>query len=141
MIATLKPGGCVLAEEMDFVSVAPDPRLAPERRALFSRVIEAHNAVLARRHSFDPFLGRRIAGDLAGAGAVDIGCEGRVSMWHGGEAGGRVWELTLLQLREEMVASGLVAAEEVDAALELCQDQRLGFMSQITMAAWGHRPM
>jgi trans-aconitate methyltransferase len=27
LCAALKPGGCLLAEEMDFVSVAPDPAM------------------------------------------------------------------------------------------------------------------
>jgi SAM-dependent methyltransferase len=139
MLTALRPGGCILLEEMDFLSVAPDPKLEEEGRALFSRVIDAHNAVLAESHSFDPFYGRRLAGELANAGLVDTGCEGRVSTWQGGQAGGRVWQLTLLQLREKLAASGLVTAEEVDAVLELLADPRWRFLSQITVASWGYR--
>jgi SAM-dependent methyltransferase len=140
MLAALRPGGCALLEEMDFVSVAPDPRLDRESRVVFERVVEAHNAVLAESHSFDPFYGRRLAGEVASAGLVEAGCEGRASIWQGGEAGGRVWRLTLLQLRDRLVASGLVTAADVDRALELLEDRRLRFLSQITVAAWGCRP-
>ena len=38
-------------------------------------------------------------------------------MWHGGQAGGRVRKLTLAQLREPMIASGLVTAADIDRAL------------------------
>ncbi len=47
------------------------------------------------QHRFDPFYGRRVTGDLADAGLAEVGCEGRTSMWRGGEAGGRIWRLTL----------------------------------------------
>jgi hypothetical protein len=49
--------------------------------------VDAHNAVLAEEHGFDPGYGRRVAGDLADAGLADVGSAGRASMWNGGEAG------------------------------------------------------
>ena len=90
--------------------------------------------------SFDPFYGRRLVGDLEDAGLADGGCEGRASMWRGGQAGGTAWRLTLAQLREPMIESGLVSAADLDALIPLCDDPRFGIMSQITMAAWGRRP-
>ena len=139
LVAALKPGGWMLAEEMDFVSVVADPRADPAARTRFERVVAAHNAVLATAHAFDPAYGRRLAGDLADTGLHDVGCEGRAWTWRGGEAGATVWRLTLAQLREPMIASGLVTPPDVDAAIALCGDRGFGFLSQITMAAWGRR--
>lgn len=140
MAAALKPGGCLLTEEMDFLSLAPDPRLGQAACDLFTRVIGAHHAVLADRHAFDPFRGRRLAGDLAEAGLVNTVCQGRLAIWQGGQPGGRVWQLTLIQLRDELADSGLVTTEEVDQVIEICGDSRFRFMSQATIAAWGYRP-
>jgi SAM-dependent methyltransferase len=140
MAAALKPGGCLLAEEMDFLALAPDPRPGPAACELFTRVIAAHHAVLARRHGFDPFHGRRLAGDLAEAGLVNTGCQGRLAIWQGGQPGGRIWQLTLAQLRDELAGSGLVTAADVDQVIEMCGDSRFRFMSQATIAAWGYRP-
>lgn len=140
MAAALEPGGWLLIEEMDFLTLAPEPRLGPAACELFSRVIHAHHAVLASRHAFDPFRGRRLAGDLAEAGLVDTGCQGRLAIWQGGQPGGRVWQLTLIQLRDELADSGLVNAAEVDQVIEMCGDPRFRFMSQATIAAWGRRP-
>jgi hypothetical protein len=56
-------------------------------------------------------------------------------MWHGARAGGKVWALTFAQLREPMIGSGEVSAADVDAAIALCADPRLRFVSQMTMAA------
>jgi SAM-dependent methyltransferase len=140
LIAALKPGGWLLAEEIDFVSAVPDPRTDAGAAALFERVVNAHNAVLAERHAFDPFYGRCLPGALEDAGLVDTGSEGRAWMWRGGGPGGRIWQLTIEQLREAIVELGLMDAADVDAAIALCADPRLRTMSPVVMAAWGRRP-
>ena len=111
----------------------------PGARDAFTRVAAAHDAVLAGQHAFDVHYGRRVAGDLADAGLTDIGCEGRVSMWRGGEVGGALWRLTILQLREAMIASGLVTPADVERVLALSGDPAFASVSPIVMAAWGRR--
>lgn len=140
LAAALRPGGWLVAEEMDFVSVAPDPRLDEHAVTVFARVVAAHNAVLADQHMFDPAYGRRLAGDLVDAGLTDVDCEGRASIWRGGEAGGTAWRLTFAQVREPMIRSGLVTSADVDVAMALCTDSRFSFLSQLTLAASGRRP-
>lgn len=128
LVAALKPGGWLVAEEMDFVSAVPDPRLGPDTRALVARAVDAHNAVLAERHSFDPFYGRRLMGELEDAGLAHVACEGRASMWRGGQPGGAARRLTLEQLREPMIASGLVSAADLDALVPLCDDPQFSII-------------
>jgi hypothetical protein len=89
--------------------------------------------------AFEPHYGRPVAGDLAAAGLVEVNAEGRVAMWRGGEDGGRIWRLTIEPLREE-IASGVATADDIHAALALCDDPQAAIVSQITMAAWGRRP-
>jgi SAM-dependent methyltransferase len=141
LIAALEPGGWLVAEEMDFLSVVPDPRLPADSRDLFARAVQAHNTVLAQRHGFDPYYGRQLVGDLEEAGFIEIGCEGRAAMWHGGAPGGAIWRLSLAQIRAPIIESGLLTSAELDAFCALCDDRRLSFQSQITMAGWGRRPM
>jgi SAM-dependent methyltransferase len=140
LIATLRPGGWLVAEELDFASSVPDPRMGPDACALFARVAEAHNAVLAGQHGFDHAYGRRLAGDLADAGLDEVGCDGRAAMWRGGGPGGRIWRQTVAQLSESMVASGHVTAADVERALALYDDPRMSALSPVVMAAWGRRP-
>jgi SAM-dependent methyltransferase len=140
LIGALRPGGLLLAEEIDFVSSVPDPRMDAAPRALFERAVNAHNTVLAQRHSFDPFYGRRVAGDLEDAGLTDVGSEGRAATWRGGGPGGRIWRLSIDQLRDEIVALGLMSPTDLEAALALCDDPGLVVMSPVMMAAWGRRP-
>jgi SAM-dependent methyltransferase len=134
----LRPGGWLLAEELDFGSVAPDPRMEAPARASFTRALDARNEVLAARSGFDALYGRRLAGDLRDAGLQDVHCEGRASMWRSGEPGGRAWQLTLAELRGQIVESRLAAAEDVDAAIAVCADG-LDCISPLAMAAWGRR--
>ena len=140
LAAALKPGGCLVAEELDFQSLAVDPRLDARTRSVFSAVAEAHLAVLSARHGFDPFYGRRVAADLSAAGLAGVQAEGRASWWRGGGYGGRLFMLTLMQLRESIVAAGLVPSADVDESIKLCEESRLSLVSPVTMAAWGHRP-
>ncbi|MFD0852267.1 hypothetical protein ACFQ07_08540, partial [Actinomadura adrarensis] len=139
LTSALRPGGWLIAEEMDFVSAVPDPRLPADVRDLVERAVRAHNAVLSQRHGFDPFYGRRLAGDLEDAGLTEIGCEGRVFTWRGGQAGGLIWRLTLTQLRDPIIETGIMTASDLDAFCDLCDDPGLRFQSQVTMAAWGRR--
>jgi SAM-dependent methyltransferase len=139
LVRALKPGSWLVAEEMDFISVAPDPRLDPSRRDLFVRAGQAANAALAKVSGFDAEYGRRLAGDLAEAGLQVRGCEGRTAMWRGGEAGGRVWRLTFEQLREPMLESGQIRADELEQVVQLCEDPALSFLSQVVVGAWGRR--
>jgi len=141
LIGALRPGGWLVAEELDFVSAVPDPRMDAESCALFARLSEAHNAVLAERHDFDPAYGRRVAGDLEDAGLTDGGCEGRASMWRGDSAGGAIWRLTIAQLRDPLIASGMIDAADVDAAMALCAEPHFSSLSPVMMAAWGRRPL
>ena len=139
LVRALKPGGWLLAEEMDFVSVVPDARMPEDAARAFRRVVAAHDVVLAAENRFDPYYGRSVAGDLGAAGLIDVGCEGRASIYRGGEAGGTVWRLTLVQLRDAMIARDLVTAEEVDGVIAHTRDPTFASVSPLVMAAWGRR--
>jgi hypothetical protein len=139
LVTALKPGGSLVVEELDFVSVAPDPSMDAHSAAVFARVLEAHTVVLADRNAFDPICGRRLHSLLQSAGLTDVNAAGSVSMWRGGEPGGELWRLTLSQLRQPMVATGLVDEAEVHTAIDLCLDG-LSYLSPVTMTSWGRRP-
>jgi SAM-dependent methyltransferase len=133
--AALKPGGVLLAEELDFASVVPDPRM-PDGELLM-RALAAHHEVLVARSGFDPHYGRKLTGDMEAAGFARVQGEGRATMWRCGEAGGRIWELTLSQLSDAMIEAGTMSAREVDAAIEMCRES-LCSLSPLLFAAWGY---
>jgi len=134
--AALRPGGWLVAEELDFNAAIADPHMQAEDQALFGEMVRAHNAVLGLQSGFDPLYGRRVCGDLAEAGFADVACEGHASMWRGGSAGGRIWRTTIEQLREPIVERGLASPEAVGEALALFDDERFSSVSPLLMAAW-----
>ncbi len=139
LVEALRPGGVLVAEDLDFVSAVPDPAMGPDSAALLTRVVEAHLAVVVERSGFDPVHGRRLRGRLEDAALVDVAVEGRATIWRGGEPGGELWRLTFSQLHEPMVRAGRVSALELDRALELCRSG-LSYLSPLAMTAWGRRP-
>jgi SAM-dependent methyltransferase len=136
LAAALKPGGQLVAEEMDFVSVTADAE-QPGGGA-FNAAVASSNDVL-RARGFDPCCGRMLLADLAAAGLADTGTEGHVRLWAGGSPGAVAWRLTFEQLRRDMAALGLDHAT-IAAAIGVCEDPGFTFLSQVTMSAWGQRP-
>ena len=135
-VAALRPGGVLVAEEMDFASVAPDPRVDPGARAAFERYLDGHHALLRDRHAFDRFYGRRVAGDLASVlGGHPL--KGRVGMWRGGGAGGLLWRLSLDQLRDGLLEGGYAAAADLDVGRRRSRRPRLQLHVQVTRGRLG----
>ena len=56
LISALRPGGWIVAEEIDFVSAVADPRMGPEAGALFERAVQEHNSLLAAQHQLRSVL-------------------------------------------------------------------------------------
>jgi hypothetical protein len=108
--------------------------------ALFGKAVAGHHRVVMGR-GFDVYYGRRVLGDLQRRGLGEIGTEGRVFCWNGGSAGAAAWRLTFEQLGEQMVASGEITAEELAAVIPLLDDPGFVLLSQVTVAAWGRRPV
>ena len=104
---------------------------------LFARVAPSHNAALAARSGFDAYYGRRVAGDFADAGLVDVARRGpRVDVARRRGRAARIWKLTVSQLRDDMVD---LSSDEVDHALELFDDRQFSSLSPVVMAASGRR--
>jgi SAM-dependent methyltransferase len=140
LVEALRPGCWLLIEEMDFISVSPDGRCDPSAARLFAKLVEAHHTVM-RARGFDPEYGRELLRALRSAGLTEIDAEGRVSLFAGGSAGAVAWQLTFEQLRDEIVAAGAASEGEIAEVIALLADPDLTLSSQVTMAAWGRRPV
>lgn len=138
-VAALKPGGWLVAEEMDFISIIPAPWCETGAAERFARAVDAHNQVMAAR-GFDCFYGRQVARDLETHGLEDVATEGRAFVWSGGSPGTRAWSVTLEQLFDEIIATAMISADELNQVIECLSDPNLAFLSQLTVAAWGRRP-
>ncbi|HEX9515625.1 MAG TPA: methyltransferase domain-containing protein [Streptosporangiaceae bacterium] len=136
MVSALRPGGTLLIEEPDFVTIYGSG----------DSIAVRHVFIEAMRHlestcPIDCEYGRRAMGDLVAVGLEDVQAEGRCPVVLGGTplATGFL-RLTVEKLREPVLAAGEVSPAEFAQALADLQDPSVTVVAPMTVAAWGMRP-
>jgi SAM-dependent methyltransferase len=135
MVSALRPGGVLLVEEPDFVTIyeAAEP-------AALRRVMLAGMRHLETTSHVDCTYGRRVLGDLIAVGLVDAAAEGRCPIVRGGSPlAGDFLRLTLVKLREPLLVAGAVTEAEFAEAVATLEDPRVTVVAPMTVAAWGRR--
>jgi SAM-dependent methyltransferase len=108
MIACLKPGGWLVIEDYDGVSLLPDAGIDPPERPL-----QASNALreLLQIRGVDLRFGRRIASLMRVRGLQQINAEGRVFMSMDGSEYARLQKFGLEQVRSDLLNLRLITPE------------------------------
>jgi SAM-dependent methyltransferase len=136
LISALKPGGWLLVEEFDVLSLRPDPSINPAERAF--PTLNAMQQVLVD-HGVELRCGRLLTGWLRSFGLRDIANEGRLFMWQGGSIGAELIRANIEQLRGEILSCGLVSKPQLEQDLEQLGRDDFAFPSPILWAAWGRK--
>lgn len=136
LVHSLRPGGWLLVEDVDYVSGIPVSELgaAEHERSQGVRLREF------ARHGVDAYYGRRLPERLRAHGLEDVGNEGRVWIMEGGSPGARWFKLSLAHLRSQLTGPGKLTDADIDRMLVLFDDPRWSALSPVIMAAWGRRP-
>ena len=135
MVAALRPGGVILIEEPDFVTIyeAAEP-------AALRRVVVAAMHHLEATTPVEVEYGRRALGDLLALGLVNVESEGRCPIVRGGHPlAAHFLRFTLEKFREPLVAGGKVTAVDFAEALAALVDPAATVVAPMTVAAWGRR--
>jgi 2-polyprenyl-3-methyl-5-hydroxy-6-metoxy-1,4-benzoquinol methylase len=136
MVSALRPGGMLLVEEPDFVTIFE----AAEPPAL-RRVFVAAMRYLESVSPVNVTYGRRVTADVAAAGLVDVHSEGRCPIVPGGSPlASDFLRLTIEKLREPVLAGGDVSLDDFEEAVRALQDPLVIVEAPMTVAAWGRRP-
>lgn len=139
LAGALTPGGWLVVEELDFAPIQAAPENPDDCAACFDRMIAAHHAVMEAR-GFDPYYGRCLLDDLRQLGLADVETEGRAVVCHGGgNPWALAWRYTCQQLRDDMIATGLITPAELDLVIAQLDDSEFSFLSQLIVAAWGRK--
>jgi SAM-dependent methyltransferase len=134
MVGALKPGGWLVCEEFDSLSMPADPALHPHECALKAQA--ALQRVMAARGANTRY-GRDLAVRLRAHGLVDIRAEARVAMWQGGSAGARLYRANFEQLREDLLRTSLLTQSELDDDLARLDDPLTLFPSPVMWTVSG----
>ena len=137
IIEALKPGGWIVAEEFDALTILPDPAVNPGEVNL--KVRHAYHQVLMAR-GVNLRYGRSLPQKLQAQGLVNIGSEAIVSLWGGKSAGTDHMKLSFCEVREPMVRSGLISQAEFEADLKLVDELDHCMPSPMLWTAWGQLP-
>jgi SAM-dependent methyltransferase len=131
MARCVRPGGLLVLEDYDW-SVDP-------RDDFFKRVQDAVLGFMEQA-GFDPYFGRRLIAEMAGAGLEEVSADGRVSVVRGGTPETAFFRLSLVSLQETLIEAGAIAEDEARAALARLDDPNEVTLSPVMVAASGRRP-
>jgi SAM-dependent methyltransferase len=134
MARAVAPGGVLVLEDYDFSG----PTDYPADAELYS--VRVALIELMSRAGFDPRFGRRLPSELRACGLTDVQAEGRVRVFPGGSPDTAFTRLTLVAMRERIVASGAVEERLVDRAIAAHDDPQRTYLSPTMIAAWGRVP-
>lgn len=137
IIDSLKPGGWIVVEEFDVLSIFPDSSPQPWEEPM--KISRAFYEVMTCR-GIDMRYGRRLPQQLRNRGLVNVGAEGSMSIWQGDSPGTNMFKLSFEELTDSILRSGLVSEAEFKADLERLGQQDFRMLSPVMWTAWGQVP-
>jgi hypothetical protein len=134
LVASLAPGGWLLAEDFDW-ALFGTPDGSPTAAAAYEAIISLLERVGYQRH-----YGRTLLRRLERAGLEDTASEGRSYVLRGGSPGTAFDRYSLLAHREAIVGTGALTESELDETLRRLEDPSELVLTPVLCAAWGRKP-
>jgi hypothetical protein len=137
IVRSLRPGGWVLFEEFDSLSMPPDPELNPSEH--FLKTLGALWKVMASE-GVDLRFGRLLPGIMEKMELRDVGAQAKAFLFRGASTGAAVLRANFLQMRDKLIASGHITEGEFEADLARLDDPGVMWPSWVLWSVWGRRP-
>lgn len=135
LIGALKPGGWLVLEEFDSLSMRGD-RDRFQSEHLLKTLVVMHDMMMAR--GADVRFGRKLFPILLKAGLANVAAEGRVVMIQGGAAGARLLGANFEQVHDDLLAAGLTE-EEFEQDMARLEDEDMVWPSQVMWSVLGQK--
>jgi SAM-dependent methyltransferase len=137
LAAAVAPGGWLVCEEFDAISLSADPAGCPGEV-----VLEVHQAMsrLAEHRGLDRRCGRLLCGRLRALGFVDVGADAHLSMVQPRSPMTRLLRASYELRRREMIAQGYISSEAFERDLQRLDSDGFMMPSPIMWTAYGRRP-
>ena len=133
LVASLRPGGALLLIEPDFLPVSvAEP---PDVRAFWNGWL-----VWSRERGIDYHIGRTLAPRLAALGLKQIHGTAESAVYNGGSLWAGYWTQTIIEVRDDLTASGKLNDALVDAFLGYSADPDWWTQSIAFTAVHGQKP-
>jgi len=139
MAAAVRPGGWLLIEDADYVSlVAANP--AHPRAASFDQATRTLTTLITTSGLLDPYLGRRLPLLITAVGLTETGSEAIVCHRQGGSGEAELLRRSLERMNPMIQSSGAAGRKELDAVAMATADPSFSFLDALSVAAWGRVP-
>jgi hypothetical protein len=136
LVNALRPGGWIVLEDFDSLSMLPDPVVNPSEAVLKTSVAMRH---LMSENGVDLRYGRLLMPHLQSMGALDVFADPRMSIWKAKSPGAELIRANFLQLEAPMIASGLITQEEFEQDLARLDESDFVVPSPIMWSVRGRR--
>jgi SAM-dependent methyltransferase len=133
LVASLAPGGWLLAEDFDWAIHGSAEGSVVVAKA-YDVILGLLEGVGYQRH-----YGRTLLGRLERAGLEDTACEARAYVLSGGSPGTAFDRYSMLAHREAILGTGALTEPEFDEALRFLEDPRSLVLTPVLYAAWGRK--
>jgi SAM-dependent methyltransferase len=145
LVAALRPGGWILLGSIDalpVIGLAPGVRfVVPRSKAsMLDRFLDGFYEFWGTQ-GFSPGFARSVPERLIALGLEDVGAEQIGRMIIGGSSFAEFQALTVEQMKDRLLASGSLTAQDIDEGLMFYRDPEARWMSPPAVYAWGRRSM
>jgi len=134
LVASLAPGGWLLAEDFDW-AIHGSADGSPTVAKAYEAIINLLESVGYQRH-----YGRTLLRRLERAGLEDTASEARSYVLRGGSPGTAFDRYSMLAHRDAILATGALTEPEYDETLRFLQDPDEHVLTPVLYAAWGRKP-
>jgi SAM-dependent methyltransferase len=135
MVDALRPGGVLLDEEPDFITIYQAAQPASLRR-----VVRAATRQLEADRPLDCEYGRHVLDDLRAIGLTEAAAEGRCPIVRGGSPpAAHFLRLTIEKVKSGVLADETVTDADYDQAIATLENPAATIVMPMTIAAWGRR--
>jgi SAM-dependent methyltransferase len=139
MIGALRPGGWLIAGEPDNdVAGSADP--AHPLSGLFDTCYRRRIDFASMARITDFRFGKVLPVCMQAVGLVEMGNEGFVRIFRGGDPFARMWIKTWERIDEAVIANGVLSDWEVAEMRHAYEDPTFTFRAQLTQSVWGRKP-
>ena len=139
LVRALRPGGWLVLEDcdMEYTAVLDSP--TADTRTLVDKVLLAGTEAL-RKGGFAPDWGRRQYAALRRAGLVGVAAAGYVTACGADSPGTELWRASYRLLRDQMIDTGVITGEDLDAWFAATTDPSYMVSSPMLISTRGMRP-
>ena len=136
LLAALKPGGWLIAEEFDGLSLLPNPTISPGE--LMLKTYQAMQR-LNKDRRVDGRYGRLLLGRFRALRLKEIAAEGRIFMVQKGSAAARLLRASYELRRTAMLQAGYLTERQFDRDIESMENSQFMMPSPILWTAAGRK--